>query len=249
MRSFVCKYKIMEKTIFKIRHDNEFTIVCNKIFNNPKLSWRAKGLLSYLLSKPENWSVYVNNISKDSSDGITSTSSGMNELIKEGYISKQQTRSEDGKFNGYIYRVYENPGKAKDELAEIRETVFGKPPTTKTNKTKKTPKGVTRKLAKPSIKKKGNKHMIVSFFIGYLKKAQGLSSLDDTIKNNRFNSFNLIKYKIKPLYEQIGKEPTDEDFKNAFIALVDKVMKDSFHRKNATSIKYLYNNFNKIIKL
>jgi len=239
----------MEKTIFKIRHDNEFTIVCNKILNNPKLSWRAKGLLGYLLSKPEDWSVYVNNISKSSSDGITSTSSGMNELIKEGYISKQQTRAEDGKFNGYIYRVYENPNKAKKELAEIRETVFGKPPTTKTNNTKKTPKGVTRKLEEPSIQKKSNKHVVVSFFIGYLKKAQGLSSLDDTMKNNRFHSFNLIKFKIKPLYDQVGREPTDTDLKKAFVALVDKVVRDDFHKKNATSIHYLYKHFNKIIKL
>lgn len=76
---------------------------------DPNLSWKAKGILSYILCKPDDWQIYVAELSKHAKDGKDATASGVNELIKAGYITRKQKHSGDGKFAGYDYEVVENP--------------------------------------------------------------------------------------------------------------------------------------------
>lgn len=99
---------------------------------------KAKGILLYLLSKPNEWKVYevdiVNNM-KDGRDGIRS---GIKELIEQGYITRQLEQDDKGKFAGYSYNVYEykenNPeykqitvdGKTVDGKTENGKTDNGK---------------------------------------------------------------------------------------------------------------------------
>ena len=75
--------------------------------NDEKLSWKAKGILSYLLSLPDDWQVYETEIQKHASDGIDSLSSGIRELIEFGYIKRERKRSEKGHFKGYEYVIHE----------------------------------------------------------------------------------------------------------------------------------------------
>jgi len=80
-----------------------------RIFSDVNLSWKSKGILSYLLSKPDNWRVMIVDLVKQSSDGEKAVYSGLAELIKVGYIVRNGIRDEKGKFLYHEYRVFEQP--------------------------------------------------------------------------------------------------------------------------------------------
>lgn len=101
-----------EGSIYRITKnpDNPYVMVNKGFVNNPQLSWKAKGILLYLLSKPDDWKVYHKDIIKHSTDGRDSVTSGIAELVKYGYIIRHLRREEGtGKLKGYDYDVYEVP--------------------------------------------------------------------------------------------------------------------------------------------
>lgn len=117
-----------KKTIFKIHNrDRGFTQVDNNIIDDKELSWKAKGLLVYLLSKPEDWKIYIKNLSQASKDGKTSTNSALKELIEKEYVFKGKVRGKDGKFKGYRYDVYEIPPR-KQEISPKSENPISENP-------------------------------------------------------------------------------------------------------------------------
>jgi hypothetical protein len=85
---------------------NPFVMLNKEFLNNPALSLKAKGLLSYLLSKPDDWQIYTIELQKHFTDGKSSITTAIKELIKKGYIKRTQSR-ENGKFGSYEYIVYE----------------------------------------------------------------------------------------------------------------------------------------------
>jgi predicted transcriptional regulator len=93
--------------------DNPYVIMNKDFLENPNLSLKAKGLLSYLLSKPDNWKIIMEDLVKKSTNGRESVSSAIRELIEIGYIHRIQTR-EDNKFGPYEYHIYEQPRKSNE---------------------------------------------------------------------------------------------------------------------------------------
>ena len=86
-----------------------FTSLPNEVANNPNLSFKAKGILWYLLSKPEDWKTYIKEIVKNGKEGLDAVRTGVNELIKLGYIVRTQER-ERGIIRDWVYYVYATPG-------------------------------------------------------------------------------------------------------------------------------------------
>ena len=74
-----------------------------------KISLKAKGLLALLLSYPDNWQFYEAEIVQHAADKANSLSSGLKELIENGYIVRKLGKDETGKFKGYEYHIYEKP--------------------------------------------------------------------------------------------------------------------------------------------
>ncbi|MGO9139714.1 MAG: hypothetical protein ACLP9S_05490 [Syntrophales bacterium] len=98
------------QTIYRIRkRDPGYTQVCNDIINETGLSWKAKGILIYLLSKPDGWTVRENNIVKHSVDGLKATKAGIKELINRGYMSRRKIRDYQGKYRGWETIACEAP--------------------------------------------------------------------------------------------------------------------------------------------
>jgi len=87
--------------------ENPYSIIPNAIINNPNLSYKAKGILIYLISKPDGWEVKLEDIAKHSKDGLDAVRSGVNELVKAGYIIRRRIRNKDGKMAGWESLVYE----------------------------------------------------------------------------------------------------------------------------------------------
>ncbi|WP_343337338.1 hypothetical protein TPELB_23830 [Terrisporobacter petrolearius] len=90
---------------------NPYVMLNKTCLCDDKLSWKAKGLHSYLLSLPDHWKIYISDLQNRSKDGRDSTTSAVNELMKLGYIKRTPSKDEKtGKFKGgYDYEVYEMP--------------------------------------------------------------------------------------------------------------------------------------------
>lgn len=84
----------------------DFTTICNTFLRDERLSWKAKGILAYLLSKPDDWKVRVSDLIKRSTDGREKVYAGVNELINTGYLQRNEIRS-SGKIISYEYVLYE----------------------------------------------------------------------------------------------------------------------------------------------
>ncbi len=129
-----------DKSIFRVhREDGKFFIMAKDIVNDERISWKAKGMLAYLLSKPDDWQVYVTDITNHGKDGIDAVSTGIKELEGAGYIVRNQLRESGGQFMGYEYHVYETPVSG---LSINGKPVNGESKTTKNKVTKNNLNGV-----------------------------------------------------------------------------------------------------------
>jgi hypothetical protein len=95
--------------IVKAKNQTLYTIVPNSVAKSPDLTWKAKGLLLYLLSLPEDWVVYKSELHNHSLDGRAATCSAFDELEKNGYILSVELRAADGRFKGCEYVIYPAP--------------------------------------------------------------------------------------------------------------------------------------------
>ena len=81
----------------------------NHHLKNKDLSLKAKGLLSQMLSLPENWDYTLAGLSAINRESKDAIRSAVNELEKAGYIRRRQTVDSRGKFSGNEYIIYEQP--------------------------------------------------------------------------------------------------------------------------------------------
>jgi hypothetical protein len=99
------------KQIFRAAHDKDFFKLGNATVQNLELSWAARGLLAYLLSLPEDWTVHLIDLFKRSSTGKDGTTAVVNELIRAGHIVKIQGVN---KRRDTRYLVFEDSARGKD---------------------------------------------------------------------------------------------------------------------------------------
>lgn len=95
--------------IFRIQKNKNYTVMSNYHLRDRELSLKAKGLLSFILSLPEDWSFSVRGLAELSNDGVDSVRSAINELEKHRYLKRYRARDEDGKLGESVYDVFENP--------------------------------------------------------------------------------------------------------------------------------------------
>ena len=96
-------------SVIRIQKTNNYTVMSNYHFREKDMSLKAKGLLSLMLSLPEEWDYSVDGLVKLSKDGKDSVISAITELEQFGYLVRSQAKGQDGKFAGYDYDVYEQP--------------------------------------------------------------------------------------------------------------------------------------------
>ncbi|GAE32862.1 hypothetical protein [Halalkalibacter hemicellulosilyticus] len=91
------------------KQENPFVQVDKYCINDSSISWKAKGILIYILSKTDNWQIRFNDLVKKGKEGRDAVQSGMEELMKAGYVYYYQEREGNGKFKDWVYEVYERP--------------------------------------------------------------------------------------------------------------------------------------------
>lgn len=103
------RFFMSTETIIKIKKRvNPYTMIDTSIFLNEKISWKAKGLMGYFLSRPEDWKINLKDLYKQSIDGYDSVKSGLRELKKYGYLELRPIKA-NGKFASWEYIVHEVP--------------------------------------------------------------------------------------------------------------------------------------------
>lgn len=95
--------------IYKNRVTREFAQIRNDLLADPSLSFKAKGILSYLLSRPPTWEACISDIVNRATDGIHAVRSGLDELEEQGFIIRSQLRDDEGRFSGFQFDVYDAP--------------------------------------------------------------------------------------------------------------------------------------------
>lgn len=102
--------------ILRKKKQNNFTTISNIGLKDKQLSFKAKGLLTYMWSLPDDWDFYETEISKHSTDGIASVRSGLKELEERGYLVKQRVRNNNGQLGPNDWLISDEPNLEKPDL-------------------------------------------------------------------------------------------------------------------------------------
>lgn len=105
--------------VFRIDKTRDYTVMSNHHLRNTELSLKAKGLLSLMLSLPENWDYTTKGLAAICKDGIDSISSCIRELEKHGYIIRERMRNEKGQLTTIEYTILEQPKSAPPEREKL----------------------------------------------------------------------------------------------------------------------------------
>lgn len=120
--------------VFRVyKESGNFVTVHKSFIHDDNLSWKAKGILLYLLSRPDDWRIYETELNKHSSDGRDSLRTGIKELEQAGYIHRTRRRNEKGQLREYEYQVFEQPNQIGKTY--VGKTNIGKSNTTNNNST------------------------------------------------------------------------------------------------------------------
>lgn len=194
----------MSSTIKRTPKKHNFVILDKTFLEDVSLSLKAKGLLAYMLSKPDDWQFYVSELQKHSKDGRDSTRTALKELEEAFYLVRGQARTQDGKFQGYEYLLYETPqnGLTENGKPENGKTENGKAATTKDRL--KLSKESTNNNKKKSSKK--NKELEIVWPAAFSPEL--VSSIKEFIQFRKeikkpYKSLLSINKKIKQLADQV----------------------------------------------
>ena len=102
--------------VFRVERNNGYTVMSNHHLRNKELTLKAKGLLSQMLSLPENWDYTLKGLSLINREQIDAIREAVRELEKAGYIVRTRERDEKGRLRGADYVIYELPQTPKDDF-------------------------------------------------------------------------------------------------------------------------------------
>ena len=95
--------------VFRIERTRDYTVMSNHHLRNEKLSLKAKGLLSMMLSLPEDWNYTTRGLAKICKEGVDAIGGALRELETAGYIVRHQMRDRQGRISDTEYVIYEQP--------------------------------------------------------------------------------------------------------------------------------------------
>ena len=177
-------------SVFRVEKNKNYTVMANYHLRDKELSFKAKGLLSYMLSLPENWDYSLNGLASVSKEGIKTIKNIVAELKERGYLKINKIRKENGQYQ-YEYLIREIPEKIEPEYQK-GDAVKGEPE-----------KGIQISTNKQNTKEqidKGDKSKKSSFL-------NGLNSLTKIIiKENYISEYDAELFKYNNLFEVLIKK-------------------------------------------
>lgn len=95
--------------VFRVERSKDYTVMSNHHLRNKELTLKAKGLLSQMLSLPEDWDYTLKGLAAINRESIDAIRTAVLELEQAGYIVRSRVRDERGCLRGCDYIVYERP--------------------------------------------------------------------------------------------------------------------------------------------
>ena len=138
--------------VFRVEKNKGYTVMSNHHLRNKELSLKAKGLLSQMLSLPEDWDYTLAGLSLINRESIDAIRTAVWELEKAGYITRRQGRDEKGKMTAIEYTIYEQPQPPALENPTADKPILENP--TPDNPTSENPTQLNKELLKTNLPKK-----------------------------------------------------------------------------------------------
>lgn len=116
-------------SVFRDKKANNFTVMSNHHLQNKELSLKAKGLMSLMLSLPENWDYTMKGLSRICKEGLDSIRAAIHELEKQGYVIRERIRSANGQLGAVEYTILEQPKNSGSDETKLKQgnPTFDKP--------------------------------------------------------------------------------------------------------------------------
>ena len=143
--------------VFRVERTTGYTVMSNHHLRNKELSLKAKGLLSQMLSLPEDWDYTLAGLSYINRESIDAIRTAIWELEKAGYITRRQGRDEKGKMTAIEYTIYEQPQPPGLDYPILENPTAANPilenPTTD-NPTSENPTQINKDISRTNLPKK-----------------------------------------------------------------------------------------------
>lgn len=165
--------------IIRTKKNRNYTVISNFALNDPNLSLKAKGLWSFIMSKPDKWNISSRNLSSELKESRNTVMTTLKELENARYLKRGEVREKDGKFSQGENTLYEepwlkNPTTANEATSKVlsivstkdTETEVSEPPKEKEDKVSKLFWMVVKKYGLPIVNANN-----IRKWIGELKKA------------------------------------------------------------------------------
>ena len=205
---------------FRVNKNVNYTVMSNHHLQDKRLSLKAKGLLSYMLSLPDDWDYSLKGLTVGCKDGLDSVRTAVLELEEHGYVRRQKVRNAKGQIIDYDYQVYESPvedapavpGKEgepsdpsaskslKSRMKPCSSPFLDFPNLAEPNLEKATQTSVYKGYKRDKIEMRGDRAEISDFPLYLNTVAGGLDRRDQTIGGFSF----VVKIYALPVVEIIG---------------------------------------------
>lgn len=115
--------------VFRIEKTRDYTVMSNHHLRNTELSLKAKGMLSLMLSLPDEWDYTTKGLARICKDGIDSICAGVRELEDAGYVVRERIRNDNGQLGSIEYTILEQPRPAEPKLGKpkLEKPILDKP--------------------------------------------------------------------------------------------------------------------------
>lgn len=191
--------------VFRVEKNKGYTVMSNHHLRNPLLSLKSKGLLSQMLSLPDDWDYTLKGLSKINRESIDAIRTAIWELEQAGYIVRHQTRDAKGRLAAIEYTIYEQPKLDKPVSDKpLLENPTSDNPTTE-NPTLENPTQLNKEILNTKLLNTDVNNLIYSYPAEQKKRLdeKDVSVYEQLIKEN-------IEYDTLVLDDHISIEKLDE---------------------------------------
>ena len=175
--------------VFRIEKTRDYTVMANHHLRNTELSLKAKGLLSLMLSLPEEWDYTTKGLAHICKDGVDSICAGVRELEDHGYVVRERIRNSNGQLGAIEYTILEQPrtSEPKREKPERENPVQANPVLGKPEQENPAQLNTYRTNKDESNTLSANPYPINSYPINPIADQMGLDGMDvyrEIVKGN-----------------------------------------------------------------
>ena len=218
--------------VFRVERNTGYTVMSNHHLRNKELTLKAKGLLSQMLSLPEDWDYTLAGLSYINRESIDAIRTAVWELEKAGYITRRQGRDEKGKMTAIEYTIYEQPQPPELDCPVLENPTADNPilenPTTD-NPTSENPTQLNKDIQRTNLPKKeksntdlSSTHSIPIHSLNPLPYGEGVAEPPEKKRMEKNDAYRVYEEIIKDNinYDILIQDMVDRDRLDEIVDLI-----------------------------